>query len=223
MHLALGFQVVFLAVTLLVVRTQAETYSGTYWVDPASCIGKLIEDDGTNPIVNETFRLAKRAGIRNRSGTADRNMAAVFFRLWKKRQSNTIYNNKIQSECGRNNLWRLVLTWQGIMDGIGATTLSPTREAAELRIYCDNDATSLTKGASARWQLVADREQDPDGQKNSQKTTGQEFYDQVNFIRRTTVTNGCLDRDTLAETCKCVHNCGGLRRLSVARSCLLMS
>ena len=89
------------------------------------------------------------------------------------------------------------------MDIIGAATPSPTREAADLRIYCDNDATSKTAGASARWQLVPDREQDPEGEKNSQKTTGQEWYDQVNFIRRTTDTNGCLDPDTIAETCVC--------------------
>lgn len=107
------------------------------------------------------------------------------------------------------------------MDSIGTATPSPTREAADLRIYCDNDATSKTAGASARWQLVPDREQDPEGEKNSQKTTGQEWYDQVNFIRRTTDTNGCLDPDTLAETCECVHDGGGKRWVSVTRSCLL--
>lgn len=106
MHLSLITQVFYLAVTLLVVRTQARTY----WVDTASCAGKLIEDDDSNPIVTETLRLALRAGIRNRSGSADRNMANVFYKIWKKRQSNTNTNNEVQSERGRRNLWQLVLT-----------------------------------------------------------------------------------------------------------------
>lgn len=99
------------------------------------------------------------------------------------------------------------------MDGIGATTASPTRENADMRIYCDNDATSETNGDSARWQLVPDREQDPDGEKNSQKKTEQEWYDQINFVRRVTETNGCLDVGTVAETCECVR-CGK-RQLSL--------
>ena len=107
MHLSLIIQVVYLAVTLLVVRTQA----GTYWVDTASCTGKLIEeDDNSNPIVTETLRLASRAGVRNRSGSADRNMANVFYKIWKKRQSNTNTNSEVQSEHGRKSLWQLVLT-----------------------------------------------------------------------------------------------------------------
>ncbi len=99
---------------------------------------------------------------------------------------------------------RILTFGKGVMSGIGATTLSTYRESAEVRIYCDNDETSATGGASARWQLVPDREQDPDGFKNSQRTQPytQEFYDQYNFIRRTRTSMGCLDDKTLAETCK---------------------
>lgn len=88
------------------------------------------------------------------------------------------------------------------MDGIGATTISTDQDSADVRIYCDNDVTSKTGGATARWQLVPDREQDPDGFKNSQRTLTQEFYDQFNFVRRSINTNGCLDANTMAETCK---------------------
>ena len=99
---------------------------------------------------------------------------------------------------------KILIFAKGVMSGIGATTVSTDRVSADIRIYCDNDVTSVAGGATARWQLVPDREQDPDGYKNSQRTKPytQEFYDQYNFIRRTRSSMGCLDEGTLAETCK---------------------
>ena len=93
------------------------------------------------------------------------------------------------------------------MDGIGATTVSTDRDSADIRFYCDNDVTSETDGATARWQLVPDRVEDPDGFKNSQRTEpySQEWYDQYNLMRRDRSTMGCLDYFTLAETCKLRH------------------
>ena len=50
---------------------------------------------------------------------------------------------------------------------IGATTVSTDRNSADIRFYCDNDVDATTGGATARWQLVPDRDQDPNGAKNS--------------------------------------------------------
>lgn len=96
---------------------------------------------------------------------------------------------------------------KGVMDGIGATTVSTDRDSADIRFYCDNDVTSKTHGPTARWQLVPDRDQDPDGFKNSQRTEpySQEWYDQYNFMRRPRNTMGCQNQYTLAETCKLRH------------------
>ena len=94
------------------------------------------------------------------------------------------------------------------MDDIGASVVSSDQDSADIRFYCDNDVTSETGGATARWQLVPDREQDPEGFKNSQRTGAyeQEWYDQYNFVRRARDTYGCLDEGTLAETCGLRHN-----------------
>lgn len=200
MHLSFTLQV-FYHITTLLVPAQAVTY----WVDTASCNGKLLAADGSSAIITEAFRFASRAAIRNRSGAGDSNMARLFQLIWKVPQSNTDANDRVECEYGCIIYRQGVLTSQAIMESIGETTVSPTREAADVRIYCDGDETSETGGASARWQLVPDRAQEPDGQENSQKATGQEWYDQVNFVRRRTDTNGCLDADTLAETCECVH------------------
>lgn len=103
------------------------------------------------------------------------------------------------------------------MDGIGATTVSTQRNSADIRIYCDNDVTSKTGGTTARWQLVPDRDQDPDWNKNSQRVgkNSQEWYDQVNFVRRSLDTLGCQDPGTLAETCKLCHK----QRSAIADVC----
>ena len=87
---------------------------------------------------------------------------------------------------------------------IGATTVSTDRNSADIRFYCDNDVDATTGGATARWQLVPDRDQDPNGAKNSQRTgrNSQEWYDQINLVRRAKSTRGCLDPLTLVETCK---------------------
>ena len=214
MHSSFTLQVFYLITTLLV-PAQAETY----WVDTASCNGKLLAADGSSAIITEALRFASRAAIRNRSGAGDSNMARLFQRIWKVPQSDTDTNDDVECECRCIIDQQRVLTSQGRMESIGATTVSPTREAADVRIYCDDDETSKTGGASARWQLVPDRVTDPDGQKNSQKTTGQEWYDQVNFVRRSTDTNGCLDPNNLAETCECVHYG---ERVFIARNFQLM-
>ena len=62
---------------------------------------------------------------------------------------------------------------------------------ANIRFYCDDDPMDATPNSAARWQLVPDRENDPSP--NSQKTAGvdQEWFDQYNWIRRSTDSLGC--------------------------------
>lgn len=84
------------------------------------------------------------------------------------------------------------------MGGIGALTMSQSRAAADIRIYCDDDSY----GDNGRWRPVADIPNLPPGvTPNSAKTRGvdKEYEDPVNGIRMLAGAMGCKDVDATGD------------------------
>lgn len=87
------------------------------------------------------------------------------------------------------------------MQGIAGLTEATSRQASNVRFYCDNYPISSSTTSTTRTILVPDRDEDPYGSKNSQLPFDQqEYYDQVNWVRRALGNNGCQLRPLFAIT-----------------------
>lgn len=87
---------------------------------------------------------------------------------------------------------------------LGALQRTYVQDTSDVRIVCDNDTYG---NPNDRWQPVPDIKlptniQGPAPKPNSQRTFGvdKEFFDQVNFMRRTTASIGCQKPGVAAST-----------------------
>jgi hypothetical protein len=72
-------------------------------------------------------------------------------------------------------------------------TKTTHRQAANIRVYCDNDEY----GPGKRWTLVPDNEATPGRQPNSKRTrkVDQEWEDVLNGVKMPHQTMGCIERE----------------------------
>lgn len=153
----------------------------TYWIH-SSCDAYPQVSEG----IVDAIRMGANVTERIQRGANDRAFEMAFQTTMKVPLSNT-------------NLYKagdVYGTPKYIVNYITSSIASLTTAsfaASNIRFYCDDDPYQTTDNPDARWALVPDRKHDPIP--NSRKIPGQtqEFFDQVNFIRRTTATLGCQD------------------------------
>ena len=155
----------------------------TYWVDQ-SCTDRAEWDEA---IITDAIRLANSAYSRNVAESGDPNFQQSFDYTFGTPQDDT---EEYRLSGGFRGTPAEIVDY--ITGSLATVTSTSNQATSNIRVYCDLDPMVSADNPNARWKLVADREGDPK-YPNSQRTLGvnQEWYDQINFVRRSTLSFGC--------------------------------
>ena len=167
----------------------------TYWVDQ-SCPDRARWNEA---IITEAIRMVTSTYSRNGRAADDPTFQSSFGAVFSAQQD----DDHVYRMPG--NFWGTPFQIVEYISGsISLLTPASNQVTSNIRVYCDYDPMVSTSDPNARWKLVPDRVGDPTP--NRQKTLGvdQEWYDQINYMRRNTRTLGCQSirpgQTTIMET-----------------------